>query len=73
MIHDIARLSRQTLTYGAATVLTRLVAFILVPFFTHYLSPAEFGVQQLFYISIAVGTELLLLGLDIALLRYYVL
>ncbi len=73
MFQDIARLSKQTLTYGAATVLTRLVAFILVPFFTHYLSPAQFGVQQLFYITIAVGTEMLLLGLDVSLLRYYTL
>jgi len=70
---DLLRLSKQTLTYGAATVLTRMVAFILVPFFTHYMTPEQFGVQQLFYISVAVGTEILLLGLDIALLRYYVL
>jgi len=73
MFADLLRLSRQTLTYGTATILTRLVAFVLVPFFTHYLSPAEFGVQQLFYMAIAVGTELFLLGLDVALLRYYVL
>ncbi len=73
MFSDLLRLSKQTLTYGTATVLTRLVAFILVPFFTHYLSPADFGVQQLFYISIAVGTEILLLGLDVALLRFYVM
>jgi O-antigen/teichoic acid export membrane protein len=50
-----------------------MVAFVLVPFFTHYMSPDQFGVQQLFYIGIAVGTELLLLGLDVALLRFYVL
>ena len=73
MFTDLLHLSKQTLTYGAATVLTRLVAFVLVPFFTHYLSPAEFGVQQLFYMAVAVGTELFLLGLDVALLRYYVL
>ncbi len=73
MFSDLLRLSRQTLTYGTATILTRLVAFVLVPFFTHYLSPAEFGVQQLFYMAVAVGTELFLLGLDVALLRFYVL
>lgn len=73
MFSDLLRLSRQTLTYGTATILTRLVAFVLVPFFTHYLTPAEFGVQQLFYMAVAVGTELFLLGLDVALLRYYVL
>jgi len=73
MFSDLLKLSKQTLTYGAATVLTRMVAFILVPFFTHYMTPEEFGVQQLFYMSIALGTELFLLGLDIALLRYYVL
>lgn len=73
MFSDLVKLSRQTLTYGTATILTRLVAFILVPFFTHHLSPSEFGVQQLFYMAIAVGTELFLLGLDVALLRFYVL
>jgi len=73
MFSDLLRLSKQTLTYGAATVLTRMVAFILVPFFTYYMTTEEFGVQQLFYMFIALGTELFLLGLDIALLRYYVL
>ncbi len=73
MFQEILRLSRQTLIYGVGNVLTRLVAFLLLPIFTHHLSPDRFAVYVLFYMSIAVAMEVVRLGMDIALLRYYVL
>jgi len=73
LFHAIKRLSGQTLVYGLGHVVTRLVWFMLLPFFTHYLPPEQFGEQTLFYILIAVMMEVVRLGQDIALLRYYVL
>lgn len=73
MFQQILRLSRQTLVYGAGNVVTRMVWFLLLPFFTHALPPDQFGVQTLYYILIALAMEIVRLGQDIALLRFYVL
>jgi len=73
MFNLIKRLSGQTLTYGLGHILTRLVPFLLLPVYTNFLPPDQFGVQTLCYIMIAVMMEVIRLGQDIALLRYYVL
>jgi len=73
LFHDLLKLSRHTAIYGFGTVLPRMVAFILLPVFTHQFSPQEFGVYQLYYAAIALIMAFLPLGLDIALLRFYVL
>lgn len=73
MFQTIKHLSGQTLIYGVGHVMTRLVWFLLLPVFTHHLAPEQFGVQILYYILIAVMMEVVRLGQDIALLRYYVL
>jgi O-antigen/teichoic acid export membrane protein len=41
---QIARLGRNSAVYGIGTVLTRLIGLLLLPVFTAYLTPAEFGV-----------------------------
>lgn len=54
-------------------MMSRMVWFLLLPFLTHALPPDQFGVQTLYYILIAFAMEIVRLGQDIALLRYYVL
>ena len=73
MFTEIKRLSGQALTYGIGHMATRLVGFLLLPIFTHHLSPDQFGVQALYYMMIGVMMEVARLGQDIALLNYYVL
>lgn len=73
MFADLRRLAGQTLVYGAGNVLTRLVGFLLLPFLTHQLSPDEYSTYTQFYIAITLAIAVIVLGLDIALLRYYVM
>jgi len=73
MFKDIARLSRQTIIYGMGHMLTKVVSFLLLPFLTHQLPPSEFAVFILFGMAISVVIEFLRLGLDVSLLRDYVL
>ncbi len=40
-------LVRQSLIYGMGVVFNRLVAFIMLPVYTRYISPADYGVLQL--------------------------
>jgi len=72
MFKAIRGLSQDTIIYGFGNFTTRLIPFLLIPFLTKILSPAEFAVQALYFMAIAFLMELVRLGLDIALLRYYV-
>jgi O-antigen/teichoic acid export membrane protein len=44
---QIASLGRNAAVYGTGTVLTRLIGLFLLPVFTAYLTPAEFGVMAM--------------------------
>ncbi len=73
MFQAIISLLRHTIVYGMGNVLTRMIAFLLLPIFTNHLTPSQYGQHALFYMAIGVAMEILRLGQDIALLRYYAL
>lgn len=68
---DIIRLSKQTLVYGLGYVVARMINFLLLPFYTHYIAPAEYGVISLVYAFIAFMNILYHYGLESSFLRYY--
>lgn len=56
-------LSRHTLVYGVGIMVGKAVAFIMLPFYTRYLTPADYGVMQLVemtldIVSIIAGTQI---------------
>ncbi len=67
----LRQLARDTFGYGLSVVLGRMVAFLIVPLFAHYLTPEEFGAGVLFTsISIVLVTGAAA-GQDIGLIRWY--
>jgi len=40
MLKDLKALGKESLIYGLSTVGARLLNFLLMPFYTHYLLPA---------------------------------
>jgi O-antigen/teichoic acid export membrane protein len=63
---------RICMVYGVSSILSRAIAFLLLPLYTRVLSPEEYGIRAM----VAVGVELTLLltacGLKEALNRFYV-
>ena len=49
MKEQIKALSKETLIYGASTVLGRFLNFLLVPFYVNVLDPRMYGVSSLTY------------------------
>lgn len=43
----MSQLSRHSLIYGLGTVLNRAVAFVMLPIYTRFLTPADYGILQL--------------------------
>lgn len=57
--------------YISATVISTSIAFITLPIYTRYLSPADYGIVALFMMFGQVSSGLLSFGLQSASYRYY--
>jgi O-antigen/teichoic acid export membrane protein len=67
----MARVGRHSLIYGVGMLLTKAVSFIMLPVYTRFLTPADYGVMELIgmtldIISIVAGAKLAL-----GIFRYY--
>ncbi|MBU1919723.1 lipopolysaccharide biosynthesis protein [bacterium] len=71
MLEKLKNLTRASLVYGVGHILTRLVTFLLLPYYSHKISPAEYGEVSLYFLFLAVVQTFFLYGLDIAYLRYF--
>jgi O-antigen/teichoic acid export membrane protein len=71
LIKDIKRISKNSLGFSVGTILTQAIGFFLIPIYTRYLTPDDYGILAL---AAAVGSILsifYILGLNGALTRFY--
>lgn len=60
------------LTYGLSGILARALTFFLIPLYTRYLTPADYGVLDLVnQIGIVINTVMMLNGIGIATMTFY--
>ena len=71
MLKDLKSLGKESLIYGLSTVGARLLNFILLPFYTHYLLPADYGVVAAVFSYIAFLNIVYHYGMDQAYMRHY--
>jgi O-antigen/teichoic acid export membrane protein len=62
-------LAKDSLAYGVSSLLSRFLNFLLVPFYTHVLTPGEFGVSNIVFALVAFLNILYQAGFDSAYLR----
>ena len=70
MAKDIKRLGKETLVYGTSTVLARLLNFCLVPFYTYYFLPGDYGIIATIFAAVALFNVVFLFGMDQSYLRF---
>ncbi len=70
MLHHIKRLGAETAIYGIGTVSGRFLNFLLVPFYTNVLLPAEYGVVAYLYSLIAFANVLYWYGMEAAYFKF---
>jgi len=63
MRSDILRLGRSTLIYGIGQVVVRLVSLLLLPVFTSYLTPLDYGVSSILGVLTFFITPVFALGI----------
>jgi len=68
---ELKVVSKHSSVYGLANLLNRVVSFLLLPLYTHYLTPADYGTLDLLYFATAFIGMVVDLGIGAALARFY--
>lgn len=71
MLEEIKKLLKHASIYGAGNVLGKVVGFFMIPFYTHYLNPADYGMLELLDLSLTLTTLILTMWLNASVVRQY--
>ncbi len=73
MFEHLRRLATTGAAYTAASVLSKLIALFLLPIYTAYLTPADYGAAEVMIASLIAASIIVRLGVIEAILRFYYL
>src|SRR5689334_11004381 len=62
---------RHGAVYGVGNMLIKVLGFVMLPFYTHYLNPRDYGVLEILDLSMSMLGMFLNMGMTAALLRCY--
>jgi len=68
---DIKRLAKHSSIYTIGNLLTKMVGFIMLPLYTHYLTPADYGTLEIVMLAFPLITVFMGMGMSQATIRYY--
>jgi len=71
VIKEFRTLGKHALIYGAGFVLARAVGFLLLPLYTRYLTPEDYGAIELLDLTGFVLATFMTFGMDQAVMKYY--
>ena len=71
LARELKRLGGQSAIYGVGTILSRVGGLILLPVYTRYLSPADYGVVETLLAGSAIVVTLLGAGISSGFFRYW--
>ena len=70
-LKEIGAAVRHSAVYGLGNILAKVLGFLMLPLYTHYLGPRDFGLFELMDLSISILGMVLQMGIAQALLRSY--
>ena len=70
MRQEIRELTQDAKIYGISTIIGRFLTFLLVPFYTHFISPSEMGIFANVYAYIAFLNIFYICGLDVSFMKF---
>ena len=68
---EVKVLARHGSIYGLANILGRIISFIMLPIYTRYLTPADYGTLELIYLTTNVIEMVIGLRIEAAVSRFY--
>jgi len=73
LFRQLLRLSQHSIIYGFGVVVSQVVGFFLIPVYTRYLTPSDYGTLELLQVTASVLGVIFVMGLNSALFRSYFL
>jgi len=71
-VFDVVKsVARHFFVYGLGRILNRIVGFLLIPFYTHYLLPSDYGTLEMIEVTVYLVGTFLGAGLTHAVMRFY--
>ena len=67
----LRRLATTGAAYTAASILSKLIAVALLPLYTRYLSPTDYGVAEVLFAAVVAASIVIRFGVIEAVLRFY--
>jgi O-antigen/teichoic acid export membrane protein len=67
----LRRLATTGAAYTAASILSKVIAVALLPLYTRYLSPEDYGAAEILFAAVVLASIVIRLGLIEAILRFY--
>lgn len=71
MQQEFKRVFKHSVIYGIGSVVSKIGGFVLIPVYTRYLAPAQYGMLELFYVTSSVLAVFLGAGISHATLRFF--
>lgn len=71
MIEDLKNILKHTSIYSLGSILQKMIGFAMIPVYTRFLSPADYGVLELLTLVTIVLSMVLSFRLESAMVRYY--
>src|ERR1035438_923505 len=70
-LKEIGTAVRHSAVYGLGNIVAKALGFLMLPLYTHYLGPRDFGLFEIMDLSISLFGMVLQMGIAPALLRSY--
>jgi len=71
MWEELKKLLKHSMIYGVGSLLSKSVGFMLIPFYTHYLRPSQYGILELLDLTMGFVALLVNVWVTIPLVRFY--
>jgi O-antigen/teichoic acid export membrane protein len=71
MFEELKNLSKHSFVYMLGSIASRMIGFIMIPVYTRFLTPTDYGILELVSLTIDVVGMLAVLGINSAITRFY--
>jgi len=71
MLLELKKFLKHSFIYGAGTLLSKVVGFLMIPVYTRYLTPSDYGVLELLDLTASIVSMFLSMRIGAAVIRFY--
>ncbi len=71
MFEELKKFFGHSVVYGIGNIISKLMGFLMIPIYTRYLNPEEYGLIELLDLNVYIISTVLIAGFAVAVGKYY--